>query len=64
MIFSKSDYNPFPSIKEMIVKKGDRLYTQGDLDTIRKELFKGGLVPEDTEEFNKVLDTLAEMDII
>lgn len=64
MIFNESKYNPLPEIKKLITTKGNGLYTMKDMDFFKKELFKGGVVPEDEEEFNKVLTVMAEMEII
>ena len=35
-----------------------------DIHFFKHELFKGGVVPEDEEEFNKVLKVMVEMEII
>ena len=61
MIINSSDYNPFPVIKERIV---DKAYSLADMDFIKKEMFKGGITPETDEEFDQILNMLAEMDII
>lgn len=61
MIINSSDYNPFPVIKARIV---DKAYSLADMDFIKKEMFKGGIAFETDEEFDQVLNLLAEMDII
>ena len=63
MIFNKSDYNPLPEIRKILAKTPDKMYTMGDFDLIRKELYQGGVVPEDEEEFNTVIKSLLEMEI-
>ena len=61
MILNSSDYNPFPAIKARVM---DKTYSLADMDFIKKEMFKGGIAPETDEEFDQILNMLAEMDII
>lgn len=63
MIFNKTEYNPFPAIIKYMADK-NKAYSLADMDYIRKELFKAGVVPESDDEFDQTLNLLAEMDII
>lgn len=70
MIFNKSDYNPFPAIKEAaaaetkISMAGTSVYRQAFFDYVRKQLFMGGVVAESDEEVSEILKVLTEMEII
>jgi hypothetical protein len=65
MIFTASDYNPFPSIKANSERGGGRsCYNAAFYDFVKKELFLGGIAPETKEEFDEILVLLFNMDII
>lgn len=55
MILNESEYNPLGKIFEML--EGKEL-NNSILSDIRAELFKGGVVPENDDEFNQVLDLI------
>jgi hypothetical protein len=58
MIINKSDYNPMPVLVPIITQV--RVLTPMELDLIQHELFKGGIVPEDGDEFKQTLTCLIE----
>lgn len=62
MIININEYNPLPEIKK--VASNWPLYTMSDIDVVKKELFKAGVVPETDEELNTVICLLEEMEII
>lgn len=64
MIFNKSEYNPFPAIREAAKETNRGEYGPSFYDYIRKQLFMGGVVPESDEEFSEILVVLLNMDII
>lgn len=65
MILNKSDYNPFPAIKNLAQELGGiRFYNNEFYDYVKKQLFLGGVVPETTEEFDEILALLVNMEII
>jgi hypothetical protein len=64
MIYNRSEYNPFPAIKEAAKETKREDYGPAFYDYIRKQLFMGGVVPESEEEFSEILVVLLNMDII
>lgn len=64
MIFNKSEYNPFPTIKLKASEIGRSNYDKTFYDFVRKELFIGGVVPETEKEAEDILVLLLNMDII
>lgn len=62
MIQNNTGYNPFPAI--MKAKPSDGLYTNEFLDFVQQELFKAGIVAENSDEMDSVLNILVEMEII
>lgn len=63
MILTNHDYNPFPDILQMLSHHLTVL-TIPLANDIRRELFKGGVVPESDEEFDTLLDSLADEGLI
>ena len=59
MIFNKSEYNPLQTIFNIIPDTLDDL-SVATLDTIQKELFQGGVVPETGEEFMATVNLLIQ----
>jgi hypothetical protein len=60
MKFESTGYNPLETIFSVIPKNKLFDTTQTD-DFIQSELFCGGIILENTEEFNIVLELLREM---
>lgn len=59
MIINQSDYNPLQEIFKYKLDKDD--LTVNTLNTVQRELFKAGVIPEDILEFDKVLGLLQEL---
>jgi hypothetical protein len=59
MILNNSDYNPLPTILGIMPLKMHDM-TAEILSAIQSELFKGGVVPENIQEFDATLGLLRE----
>jgi hypothetical protein len=64
MILNNSNYNPLPEILKFHSRLLDNPFTFKDVDYIRKELFKGGVIPENDDELEIVFKLLIEMSIL
>ena len=64
MIFNKSEYNPFPALKEAAAETTRADYNSAFYDYVRKQLFMGGVVPETEDEFSEILAILFNLDVI
>ena len=63
MILTSHDYNPFPAILQML-SDDLTVLTIPLANDIRRELFKGGVVPESDKDFDTLLDSLADEGLI
>jgi hypothetical protein len=63
MIINQSDYNPLEALEYILPDEAETL-TLGLIDEIKKELFKGGVVPESDDELEQLLEKLHEVGII
>ena len=60
MILATHEYNPLPEIFRILPYHKENV-TPGVLDFIQRELFKGGVVAETSEEFEELLIKLIEL---
>jgi hypothetical protein len=56
MIFNKTEYNPMSVLVPILTQ--NKLVTIQELDIIHQQLFLGGIVPENSEEFKKTVELL------
>jgi len=57
MILNNHHYNPLPVVFNLL---SEREKNSDVVCVIKKELFKAGIVPEDDQEFDQVLNLLEE----